>query len=262
MEAVAENTLELAMALCDGPFSVEEALAWGFVRSSALWRILHTAVDGGTIVEAPEEGRFTWRDEERRSAIVLAATHDQWQAVLAHPPLVKRVCDQARAAVHKRRSDLAEALYRAVVLHARPEDCPSEGGGWVRMVVGSIRLFRNVEWRPRDVLDRAIDLAVARGDLRSQAALLATRGWEAQRGGEAAAAADFENARDAASAVGDPHLIREVHVLTAISLGVRGETAASDCCLRAVPGRRAARGDRACDGRSRRRTATSCGSVA
>jgi formate hydrogenlyase transcriptional activator len=222
MEVAADNALELAMALCEGPFSVEEALAWGFVRPSALWRIMHAAADGGAIVEGPEEGHFTWRDEERRSAIVLAATHDQWQAVLAHPRLVKRACDQARAAVHERRSDLAEALYRAVVLDARPEDCPLEGGGWVRMVVGSIRLWRNVEWRPRDVLDRAIDLAVARGDLRSQATLLATRGWEAQRGGEAPATADFESAREAALAVGDLHLIREVHVLTAASLVYAG----------------------------------------
>ncbi len=223
MEGVGEDALELAMALCDGPFSVDEALTWGFVTPSALWRILRGAVDSGTIAEGPAEGQFTWRDEERRSATVLAASHEEWQAVLVHPPLVGRACDQARAALQQRRSDLAEALYRAVVVQARPEDCPPESGGWVRMVVGSIRLFRNVEWRTQEVLDRAIEMAVARGDLRSQATLLATRGWEAQRRGEAAAAADLENAREAAAAVGDPHLIREVHVLTAISLVYAGK---------------------------------------
>jgi transcriptional regulator with GAF, ATPase, and Fis domain len=91
------------------------------------------------------------------------------------------------------------------------------------MVVGSIRLFRDVKWRTRELLGRAIDMAVAGGDLKSQATLLATRAWEAQRCGEAAPADDFDNAREAAAAVGDPHLIREVNVLAAISLAYAGK---------------------------------------
>jgi transcriptional regulator with GAF, ATPase, and Fis domain len=223
VEVVDERALELAMALSDDSFSVDEALQWGFVRPSALWRILHAAVDSGVIAEGADEGQFAWRDQERRCAIILAAPLDQWRAVLAHPTLATRTCDQALAAVHRRRSDLAEALYRAIVLAARPEDCPAGGGGWVRMVVGSIRLFRDVKWRTREVLDRAIDTAVAGGDLRSQATLLATRAWEAERCGEAAAAEDFDHAREAAAAIGDPHLTREVNVLAAISLVYAGK---------------------------------------
>ena len=223
METVADKALELAMALGEGSFSVDEALGWGFVRPSALWRTLRAAVDAGDIAEGPEEGQFTWRDEERRSAVLRAATPDEWHTVLVHPPLAKRACEQARAAARQRRFALSEAVYRAVILTPRgPEQCPSEDDGWVQMVVESIRLFRNVEWRSREVLDRALDESVARGDLRSQATLLATRAWEAQRCGQVAAIADFENAREAAAAVGDPDLIREVHVLTAITLVYAG----------------------------------------
>ena len=92
--------------------------------------------------------------------------------------LARRVA--RRAAVQRRRFNVAEAVYRAVILAARPDDCPGDSS-WVQMVVESIRLFRNVDWRTREVLDRAIEMSVARGDLRSQATLFATRAWEAQR---------------------------------------------------------------------------------
>ena len=110
MATVSDSSLELAMALTDGSFSVDEALAWGFVRPSALWRTLRAAAEAGTIAEGPEEGQFTWRDEERRSAVMLGAAGEAWQAVLANPLLVKRACDQARAAARQRRFPLAEAL--------------------------------------------------------------------------------------------------------------------------------------------------------
>ena len=226
MEPVSASPLELAMALCRDAFSIDEVLSWGLARPSVLWGALRDALAADLIAEAPGAGQFIWRSEERRRRLIIQAPFDAWRAVLAAPAMAAHVVDRAPRAAAEDAFDVAEALYRAAIIGVHPDACPGGAVAWLRLVTESIRLFRNVEWRPREILDRAIDAAVAHGDIGAQAVLLATRGYEVLRGGsEADSASDFEHAREAAAAVGDVALEREVHLLAAIGFVYRGKFA-------------------------------------
>ena len=226
MEAVSASPIDLAMALCRDAFSVDELLSWGLARPSVLWGVLRDGVAADLLSEGPGEGQFAWRSDARRRDLIVQATPAEWRAVLAAPAMVAHVVERAPRAAADGAFDVAEALYRAAILGVHPDACPGGAAAWLRLVTESIRLFRVVEWRSPEILDRAIDAAVAHGDIRAQAVLLATRAYEVLRGGrEADSASDFEQAREAAAAVGDAALSREVHLLAAIGLVYQGKFA-------------------------------------
>jgi transcriptional regulator with GAF, ATPase, and Fis domain len=224
VEAVTPAPIDLAMALCREAFSIDEVLSWGLARPSALWGALRQAIADGLLTEGAADGQFTWASSERRRHVILSASAEAWRAVLGSRAMTAHVVDRARAAAAQSAFDVAEALYRAAILNIPPDACPGGAAAWVALVIDSIRLFRNVEWRTPEVLDRAIDAAIAHGDLRAQALLLATRAYEVLRDGrDADSAADVEHARDAAAAVGDAALSREVHLLAAIGFVYQGK---------------------------------------
>ena len=214
--------LQLLLAAAGKPVPVDDLAATG------LWR-------PSTLLAAIEDGRRTellsldssrelvsWRGEG--DARVARASASELAGLLASPPCLELLLSGARRAARERRFSTAEVLYRGVAT-VEPDTRRTFPGGeaaWVSAVVEATRLFRSA-WTIEPVaLEAAIASAEGRGDLKSQAVLLAARGVRALTGDLEKARHLFDRATEAAEAIEEPAIRTEVRTYIAVSLVLSG----------------------------------------
>jgi transcriptional regulator with GAF, ATPase, and Fis domain len=218
------RAVELVLA-ATAPLSLDQLVAWNVARPSDLWRVLEAATAQGWVErdDASGPGVFAFRDDSRRNAVIASAEADEWRWLLALDALVPSMLQAARAAAGGRRFDTASRLFSALVRFASRDAFPGGARGWLDVVGESARLFRIVEWLEPALLDEALALAVAAGDLRLQAVLSGARGFAAsrlQRMDEARAY--FDRALEAAGALGDRGVAYDAHVQVAFGQILQG----------------------------------------
>ena len=219
---MAVPTIELVLAVCAKPLSVDTLVEWGMARPSELIAWLDAARAAGKLVtlnEAP--GHFCLSDEARARALA-SATADDFRPLVRQPALVAELLDAARREGAHRGTGQAAELYRAVFESVPPEAFPGGPAGFVEALLEGMRQHRGSYVYLGAALDRAIAVATERGDLASQAPLLAARALGAADGsvpGDSDAL--LAQAREAAEAVGGTVRV-EVLVYTAVSLVYSG----------------------------------------
>ncbi len=216
--AESSRRIGLALSLSPGAVSVDSMVQWNVVRPAELWAWLDLALDEKWIVEDTSAGQgcFRWQDAARKAALLEECTLEDWRATACCPELIAAAALVVRDAARARRMPLVERVCRALVQAPR-DRFPDGPGGWVRVVVGCIRIFRNADWLGAPLVAEALAAAVACGDLRSQVTLRCAEGWFGIWAGDhAGSQAAFEAARDAAQALDDPDAEGEFRVYLAL----------------------------------------------
>ncbi len=217
------SIIELALAVSAKPVSVDTLVEWGLARPSALIAWLDAARARKVVSEDASSGpgHFRLTDEARSAALARATTQD-FRILVRQPSFIPELLEAAKREAARRGAGMAAELYRAVFDSVAPEEFPGGPVGYVDSLVEGLRLYRGVAFYLRDALDRAIALAVERGDLASQAPLLAARALNAAHG-ESPRESDalLAHAREAAEAVSGAVRV-EVLTYSAVSLVYMG----------------------------------------
>ena len=218
------RAVELVLA-ATAPLSLDQLVAWNVARPSDLWRVLEAGAAEGWVSrdDAEDAELFAFRDDARRNAVIASADPKEWRWLFGLDALVPSMLAAARDAARARRLDTASRLYSALVRFATRDAFPRGAKGWLEVVGEAARLFRVVEWLEPAVLDEALGMAIAEGDLRLQAVLSGARGFASsrlQRMDEAHAY--FERALEAAGALSDRAIGYEVHVQVAFGQILQG----------------------------------------
>jgi transcriptional regulator with GAF, ATPase, and Fis domain len=218
-----DRIISLVLALHEKPVSVDSLIEWAIARPSELFAWLDAARERKVVTEDASSGPGHLRltDEARERGLV-SATADDFRVLARQPVLVPELLGAARRQAARRSGGIAAELYRAVFETVPPEAFPGGPAGYVDALVEGLRLFRGVCLFLGDVMDTAIALATERGDLSSQALLLAARALSAANSplpGDSEAL--LARAHEAAEAVGGTVRI-EVLVYTAVSLVYAG----------------------------------------
>ncbi|HET9552864.1 MAG TPA: sigma-54 dependent transcriptional regulator [Anaeromyxobacteraceae bacterium] len=198
------SSIELALAVVARPLSVDVLVEWGLARPSELIAWLDGARERRVLADDghAEPGHYRLSDEARARTLA-AATADDFRVLACQPALVPELLGAARREAPRRGTRMAFEVYRAVFESVPPESFPGGAGGYVAAMVESLRLYRGSMKALGGALDRAIALATERGDLASQAQLLAARALGALIDGKAdECQALLERAREAADAAG------------------------------------------------------------
>jgi transcriptional regulator with GAF, ATPase, and Fis domain len=218
------STLELALAVSEEPLSVDTLVDWGMARPSELIAWLDAARAARQVVsaDAPSgSGHFRLSDEARARALAHASAED-FRALARQPALVPELLGAARREASRRGVRMAGELYRALFEAVPPEAFPGGPAGFVAAAVESVRLYRGIYLALDEALERAVTLATERGDLASQAQLLAARALGAvHRDNPSEGKALLAQAREAGEAVGGAARV-DVLMYTAISLVFSG----------------------------------------
>jgi transcriptional regulator with GAF, ATPase, and Fis domain len=217
------SAIELALAVSAKPLSVDTLVEWGMARPSELIAWLDAARARKIVSDDPSSGPGHFRlNDEARARALASATFEDFRVLVRQPALVAELLGTARREATHRGARMAAELYRAVFESVLPEVFPGGPAGYVAALVESVRLYRGMYLTLGDALDRAIALATERGDLASQARLLAARALGAvqdQQPGESQAL--LARALEAGEAVGGAVRV-DVLIYTAISLVFAG----------------------------------------
>ncbi|HOX47377.1 MAG TPA: sigma-54 dependent transcriptional regulator [Myxococcota bacterium] len=202
---------------------MDTLVEWGLARPSELLAWLDEARARKVVLEDASSGpgHFRLYDEARARALA-SATADDFRVLVRQPALVPELLDAARREASHHGTRMAAELYRAVFEAVPPEAFPGGPGGYVAALVEGLRLYRSLYVVLGDALERAIGLATERGDLASQARLLAARALGVVHGvfpGDAQAL--LARAREAGEAVGGA-VRADVLGYTAVSLVFSG----------------------------------------
>ena len=199
-----------------GPVSLDALVSWGFVRPTELWGWLNEVRAAGWVAEeegAAGAGYFALVDAGRQQAVLTEAGGGDWLWLVAKQDLIPAVLANARRASDARRQNIASPLLSGVVLHVRPDAFPGGPPGWSELVVECARRFRFCEWMDDEVLERALEIAVASGNLLSQAILWGARGFAAMRARRVGEADGYlKRALETAEALDNPAVSFEVHL--------------------------------------------------
>ena len=217
------SPIELALAVSARPLSVDTLVEWGMARPSELIAWLDGARAQQIVAEDASSGpgHFRLTDEARARALARATAAD-FLILVNQPALVPELLGAARREASLRGGGMAAELYRAVFDSVSPEAFPGGPAGYVEALVEGMRLYRGACMFLGDALDRAITLAIERGDIASQALLLAARALSAaQVSHPGDSEALLARAHEAAEAVGGAVRV-EVLVYTAVSLVYAG----------------------------------------
>jgi DNA-binding NtrC family response regulator/tetratricopeptide (TPR) repeat protein len=218
------RAVELVLA-STAPLSLDQLVAWNVARPSELWRFLESAKAEGWLShdDAPARGLFAFRDESRRNHVIASARPEEWRWLFGLDAAAPSMLEAARGAARARRLDTASHLYSALLRFASRDSFPGGPRAWLEVVGECARLFRIVEWLEPALLDEALAMAVAEGDLRLQAVLSGARGFAATRSLRPdEAQAHFERALEAAGALRDRAIAYEVHVQVAFGHILQG----------------------------------------
>jgi transcriptional regulator with GAF, ATPase, and Fis domain/tetratricopeptide (TPR) repeat protein len=220
---VGVSTLELALAVSAKPPSVDTLVEWGLARPSELLAWLDAARAQGLVSEDSTSGPGHFRlSDEARARALAAATAEEFGVLARQPALVPELLGTGQREARRRGARMAAELYPALFDAVAPEDFPGGPPGFVAAVTESVCLYRGIYNVLVGALDRAIALATERGDLASQAQLLAARALGAALGSAPGdAQALLAQAREAAEAVGGT-VRGGVLIYTAISLVFTG----------------------------------------
>jgi transcriptional regulator with GAF, ATPase, and Fis domain/tetratricopeptide (TPR) repeat protein len=217
------NPFELALAVSATSVSVDAIMEWGLGRPSEVFAWLDEARARKVVAEDPGAGKGHFRlSHEARSRALGQATADDFRLLARSPSLVTGLLATARGAAAARGVRMAAEIYRAVFETAPAETFPGGAEAFIGAVVESVRVYRGLYGVLGETLDRAIALATDRGDLASQAVLLAARGVAALRGlvpGDGRAL--LAQAREAGDAVGGA-IRAEVLAYIAVSFTLTG----------------------------------------
>ncbi len=218
------RAVELVLA-ATAPLSIDQLVAWNVARPSDLWRLLESAAARGWVErdDAAGAGVFAFRDQAKRNEVIASAGPEEWGWLFGHEALAASTLEAARHAARARQFDTSSALYAALVRFPSRDALPGGTRGWLEVVGEAARLFRIVEWMEPALLDEALGMAVARGDLRLQAVLSGARGFAASRLLRMDEAhAYFERALEAVGALRDRAIGLEVHVQVAFGQILQG----------------------------------------
>jgi transcriptional regulator with GAF, ATPase, and Fis domain len=218
------SAIELALAVSAKPLSVDALVEWGLARPSELIAWLDTARAARNVVSEDASsgpGHFRLSDAAR-ARVLGGATVKDFRFLVRQGALVPELLGTARREASHRGARMAAELYRAVFEAVSPEAFPGGPAGFVAAVAESQRLYRGLYMVLGDALDRGITLATERGDLASQAQLLAARALNAvHRNLPGESEALLARAREAAEAVGGTVRV-DVLIYTAVSLVFSG----------------------------------------
>ncbi|MCU0663502.1 MAG: sigma 54-interacting transcriptional regulator [Myxococcota bacterium] len=220
---MSQPIIELALAVCEKPVSVDTLVEWGLAKPSELIAWLDSARARKVVIEdeSPGPGHFRLGDEARARALT-NATEEEFRLLARQPALVPELLGTARREPSNRSAGTAAKLYRAVFESVQPEAFAGGPAGFVEALLEGLRLYRGVCVFLGDTLDRAIAMATERGDLASQAPLLAARALNTAQGPlPDDSEALLSRAREAAEAVGGK-VRSEVLTYTAVSLVYAG----------------------------------------
>ncbi|MBI5491271.1 MAG: sigma-54-dependent Fis family transcriptional regulator [Deltaproteobacteria bacterium] len=229
VSAESARRLGLALALAPGAVSVDTLVQWNLARPVELWSWLDVAQEEQWIVEdvSAGQGCFRWQDAVRKAALLDESTLEDWRLVACCPELINGAALAVHDAGRERNMPLVERIGRALVQTSH-ERFPDGERGWVRVVVGCIRIFRSADWLGPTVVNEALAAAVACGDLRSQVTLQCARAFlGAGHGDRDEPRQAFAAAQEAALAIDDPNAEGEFRVYQALTQFMEGRL--KDC---------------------------------
>src|SRR5512133_3263404 len=163
------RVIDLAVAAAPTPVSIERLLGWNLARPSDLWTVLSAMKIEGLVNEAVP-GQFT-APSARRDDVVAQATADDWNALMASTDGIAWALEAASAAAAERRFAAATCLLRAPVSASNRATFPDGDRGWLAVVLQALRVARAMYGLPRAILEEAIGVAVAHGDIGAQGVL-------------------------------------------------------------------------------------------
>jgi len=207
------------------PVSLDALVGWEVARPTELWAWLNESRDRGLISEDPGVGVgfFSLVGGRGQAGVIAAAGPADWRWLLAKEELTLAVLANARRASDERRLEVAALLFAGLVLHGRPDLFPGGSEGWSQLVVESVRRHRFGPWLEDEVLDRAIAVAVERGNLASQAILWGARGFCAMRARHVASGREYlERALQTAQTTNNRAVSFEVHLQVAYAQVLEG----------------------------------------
>jgi transcriptional regulator with GAF, ATPase, and Fis domain len=213
-----------------GPVSLDALVGWGLARPTELWGWLDEGRDRSWIGEdrVAGPGHFVLLDPERQRRALGDAGPGDWAWLVAAPGILPSVIVNARRASDERRQDVASAIFRGLLVMARPETFPGGSPAWAALVVECVRRFRFLAWLDEGVLDRAIEAAVAHGSLEWQAILCGARGFASMRASRLDDGSEsLERALEAARALDSRAVSFEVHLQVAFAQILAGQAQAA-----------------------------------
>jgi transcriptional regulator with GAF, ATPase, and Fis domain len=164
------HVYELALAAAPAPLSIDTLVGWNLARPAELWAFLAAAQADGRIAQAGP-GQFAFADAARRDEALARATPAEWSAFLVTPERIAWAVDAGRAAAAARRFAAAGEILRALVAVRARDLFPGGEGGWLSIVLETLRLFRAMEGIATEDLLAAIEVAASRGDVGAQGVL-------------------------------------------------------------------------------------------
>ncbi|HEY6004644.1 MAG TPA: sigma-54-dependent Fis family transcriptional regulator, partial [Anaeromyxobacter sp.] len=215
------RVLELVLATAQAPLSIDTLVSWNLARPAELFTFL-TASEAAGAVAQPAPGHFAFKDPERRQAALERATPADWGAFFSAPERIGWAIEAGRAAAAAQRFEVAGEVFRALIA-SKPRDVfPGGPGGWLRIVLQGLRLFRTMTGLADADLEEAMALAVQLGDIGAQGVLHGALAAAALRDGKVEdARRHLAHAREAAGACSGP-LRAEIHMYLAAGLVLQG----------------------------------------
>ena len=208
------------------PVSLDSLVDWEVARPSELWAWLQDSRKSGRIAEDQPAGAgcFSLLDLSGQEAILVSAGAGDWAWLLEQEGVPAAVLVNARRAADERRLGVAARLFRGLVCHASPERVPGGREGWSELVVECARRDRFSGWLHEELIERAIGIAVERGNLASQAILWGVHGFCSMRAGRLAEGrASLERGLETARAINSRPLSFEVHLQAAYAQSLEGQ---------------------------------------
>jgi len=235
--------LEIVLAASARPLSLDQLVQWSLARPVEIWRWLGEARQRGIVVEegGSGSGLFAWRDQARRSEVLASVRSQDLLSLLGASEVVSLLADRAQSAAAAGRVNEAVEVLMALVT-VSPGACPGGERAWLKTVVALVRLRRRLYGLDPSLLERALHVAEALGDLRAQAILLGAMGMLAatRPGSEEEVRERFRRSCEAADALADLGVRVEAHTYMAVGLIRNGRfregIAAFEALLREAPG--------------------------